>query len=166
MSNETPKKAVKNKRAGGRPTKYKPEYCQQIIDFFDVEPYEDVEIPHYHPGTKKVVWTDKKRMPRKLPTLRDFGKSVAVDYSTVWNWTQEHKEFFDAVTRAEELRKDFLIQNGLQGLYNPKAFTFVAVNLTDMRDKKEQTTTSAVTITLGDEERAILRDMGAKLLDG
>ena len=50
-----------------------------------------------------------------------------------------YEEFRNAVHRAEELRKDFLIQNGLLGLYPPQAYKFTAINLTDMRDSKDIT---------------------------
>jgi len=132
----------------GRPTKYKPEYCKQIIDFFDIEPYEDVEIPHYDKKKGKeggiVVWTDIKRMPNKLPTLRDFAKKIEVCISNVYDWVNPEassfqKKFCDAFTYAKEIRKWFLIQNGLQGMYNPLSFKFVAINVTDMVDRTDFT---------------------------
>ncbi len=127
----------------GRPTKYKPEYCQKLIDFFDIEPYEDREIPHYDKNTGKVVvWKDIKRMPNKLPTLRDFAKKIKVHISNVYDWVNPEassyqKKFHDAFIHAKEIRKWFLIQNGLQGLYPPLSFKFVAINCTDMEDKSE-----------------------------
>lgn len=127
----------------GRPTKYKPEYCEAIIDFFDQEPYTDVKIDHYDKKTGEiVVWTDIKRMPNKLPTLRDFAKSIKVGVRTVYEWIDEksgsyQKEFSQTFTQAKDIRKWFLIQNGLQGLYNPLFAKFTAINITDMRDKQD-----------------------------
>ena len=138
---ETDPKAIVNppKHPGGRPPDYKPEFCDEIIEFFNVkEPWEDVEV--VHTNKKGETWTTTQRRAKKLPTLNDFGRKVGVNYQTVWQWTQDHKEFSDAVTHAEELRKDFLIQNGLAGHYPPQSFKFVAVNLTDMRDSKDITT--------------------------
>ena len=137
------------KRKVGRPSKYNPKFCQELVDFFDIEPYEDIKIPHYSKdGTKDkkgksvVVWEDYKRMANKLPTLRDFAKKIKVHVSNIYEWLNEnssvfHSEFRDAFTQAKDIRKDFLIQNGLMGLYPPMSFKFVAVNLTDMRDKTE-----------------------------
>lgn len=124
----------------GRPTKYKHKYCNQLVKFFDSEPYEDVEIPHYSKtGKKRVVWTDIKRMPNKLPTLRDFAKHIGVGISSIYRWLDEkdssfHPKFRDAFICAQEIRKWFLIQNGLQGLYNPLFAKFTAINVTDMKD--------------------------------
>ena len=129
--------AEKNK--GGRPTAYKKEFCEKMVEFFDVDPYEDVTIPHYKNG--ELAWEDKKRMPCKLPTMVNFAKSIGVGVSTCYDWIDKNHssyqpEFSDTYTHiAKRLQKDFLIQNGLQGLNNPVFAKFVAVNLTSMRDK-------------------------------
>lgn len=131
------------KQKPGRPTAYKPEFCNKLIKFFDIEPYVDIELPHYF-DTKahRIKWKDYKRVANKLPTLRGFAKSIKVSIRVVYNWLDEkndvfQKEFLHAFTYAKEIRKDFLIQNGLQGLYPPLTFKFVAINLTDMVDKVE-----------------------------
>ncbi len=126
-----------------RPSKYKPEYAKKLVDFFDVEPFEVVVLPHYFDtDAHRIKWKDFKRVARKLPTLRDFAKKIRVPISTVYDWLREthksyQKDFAAAFETAKEIRKDFLIQNALQGLYMPPTFKFVAVNLTDMRDKSE-----------------------------
>ena len=132
----------------GRKSKYNKKFCQTITDYFDQEPYEDVELIHYQKDGVTKKWADKKRMPKKLPTLVQFAKSIGVCYATVYNWQNEehasfHKEFLEAFTRAKELQKDFLIQNGLQGLYNPLFAKFTAINITDMKDKTESAITGA-----------------------
>ncbi|MGE0132076.1 MAG: hypothetical protein AB7U82_28675 [Blastocatellales bacterium] len=126
------------KHKGGRPSKYKPEYCQKLIEFFDIEPYEDKPLEHYGKDGE-VKWIDYKRMANKLPTLRGFAKHIEVDISTVYNWISEkhasfQQEFLDAFTQAKELQKWFLIENGLNGCYNPMFAIFTAKNITDMRD--------------------------------
>lgn len=129
----------------GRPTKYEEEYCDLLIEFFDQEPWEDLDIKHYKNG--EVSWTDKKRMPRKLPTMVGFwrwlnnekGKDVGI--RTLYDWIDKdhesyQKEFSQTFTRvAKKIQKDFLIQNGLQGTNNPVFAKFVAINLSDMTDK-------------------------------
>ena len=131
------------KKEIGRPTKYKPEYCQSLIDFFDVEPYTDKELEHYGKDGE-VKWVDYKRMANKMPTLRNFSKEIGVGISTVYDWLNKnhasyHKEFSDSFTQAKDLQKWFLIENGLNGCYNPLFAKFVAVNITDMIDKTDLT---------------------------
>ena len=72
------------KNPGGRPTKYKPIFAKKLIKFFDIEPNEVKEIPHYKNG--EVVWTDYKIFPNKLPTFTQFAKSINVhrDKISVW----------------------------------------------------------------------------------
>ena len=133
-------KVVKKREKAGQPTKYKPGYCDEIVEFFNIEPYEDLEIDHFDEDGN-VKWTDKKRVATKLPTLVGFSRKIGVCYSTIKNWMDvkhpSHQPIFLAtVTRvAKDMQKDHLIQSGLQGLYNPQAFKFVAINITNMRDQ-------------------------------
>lgn len=132
---------TKDKHPGGRPTNYKPGYCQELVDFFNADPYEDKEIEHFKSGEK--TWTDIKRMSNKLPTMIEFARHIGVGYRTLFNWldkesTSYQEEFWQTYTRiAKELQKNFLVQNGLEGLYNPVFAKFVALNFTNMVDKKE-----------------------------
>jgi len=119
-----------------RPTKYNPEYCKEIIDYFtNTEYYREVEIPHYKNG--ELSWTDKKLFPNTFPTLVQFARKIGVCYATVYNWQDKdhksyHPEFLEAYARAKDLQKDFLIQSALTGVYDSKFSQFVAINITDM----------------------------------
>lgn len=155
------KKKENGKNDTGRPTKYKDEYCQVMIDFFDAEPFTDIEIPHYKDG--KIVWNDIKRMPNKLPTMIEFVKHLnkkikkkeeRVCYSTVYDWLDEKEgafqiKFLQTFTRiAKALQKNNLLQNALQGLYNPLFAKFAAINITDWTDKKEVGHSGAIQINI------------------
>ena len=136
---EKPQKTEK-KHAGGRPTKYKPTFCDGLIKFFDIEPWEEREIDHFKNG--EVVWTDIKILPVRMPTLRGFAKSIKVGIRTVYGWidakcSSYQEEFSHAFTYAKDIRKDWLVDVGLSGTAPPASFKFVAVNVTDMRDKQE-----------------------------
>jgi hypothetical protein len=131
----------------GRPTKYKEEFCDLLMEYFNAEPFEDLEIHHYYKDGE-VSWIDKKRMPNKLPTMVGFWrflkeKGEDVGISTLYDWIDKdhasyQKKFSDTYTRAAKpMQKDFLIQNGLQGTNNPVFGKFVAINLTEMTDKKD-----------------------------
>ena len=137
-----PKKTSRRKskpKKRGRKTYYRKSYCQKIIEFFDQEPYEEREIPHYKGkgDARELVWTDYKRFANRLPTLRNFAKSIDVSTVTVYAWLKKHEEFLNAFTHAQELRKWFLVENGLNGCYNPLFAKFTAINITDMTDSKD-----------------------------
>ena len=149
---KTTKKAKKTTRKKpkkiGRPTKYSKRFCQQIIDFFDIEPYDKMEIDHFKDGKKS--WTDIKLVPNRMPTLRKFAKSIGVAFQNVYKWVKKHEEFRDAFTCAQEIRKEWLIDGGLAGVFNPSSFKFVAINVTDMADKQEHTGTEGGPIVIVD----------------
>ena len=134
----------------GRPTKYKPEFCDKLIEFFDIEPWEEREIPHYKAGV--LNWTDIKILPVRMPTLRGFAKSIDTAISAVYRWLKDsepcfHKEFKDAFTCAKDIRKDWLVDVGLSGSAPPASFKFVAVNVTDMRDKTDVEHSGSISFT-------------------
>jgi len=116
------------KHPGGRPTTYRPEICQEMIAWFDQEPWEVV---------------NGKRLPRKLPTLIAFARDKKIGLSTIYDWMNpEHasfqKEFSDIFVRmAKDAQRETLIQNTLQGLYNPFFAKFLAVNITELRDRQD-----------------------------
>ena len=141
LKKKAKKKPAKKLKKRGRKTYYRKSYCQKIIDFFDIEPYEDKELPHYKgKGDDRIlVWTDYKRMANRLPTLRNFAKSIGVSTVTVYAWPKKHEEFLNAFTHAQELRKWFIIENGLNSCYNPLFAKFTAINITNMVDKQEVT---------------------------
>jgi hypothetical protein len=122
---------------GGRPTDYKSEYCEALIKWFEVEPNREVEIPHLKDG--EVAWTDYKIMANPLPKFHEFAKSIGVVHSTLLEWCDKQIEFSKTYTRAKELQKYFLIENGLNGCYNANFAIFVSKNITDMRDRQELT---------------------------
>lgn len=138
----------------GRPTQYRSRYCRMLIKFFDIEPFEEVRIPHYDESGKKhksgrkkgeviVTHYETQRNPNRTPTLQRFAKKIKVGISTIYRWLDEDgdifkAEFRDAFTCARACRRNFLIENGLCGCHSPGYAKFVAVNLTDMKDTQKQ----------------------------
>lgn len=124
----------------GRPTSYEPRFCQMLIDYFDQDPTEGIEIDHFKEGKK--TWTDKKQISRRIPSLTKFCKVIDRGWNTIHNWVNPESEIFqplfkDAYTYARAIRKDFLIDGAITAHYPPNTFKFIAVNLTDMRDTQE-----------------------------
>jgi len=121
----------------GRPTKYKSKYCKELIEFFSIEPYREVET--ITTGKNDYCKTEIKRLPNILPFFSAFARKIGVHRDTLDAWKNKHKEFSDSYKEAKDLQKEFLIQNGLGGLYNATSFIFTAKNITNMRDRKELT---------------------------
>ncbi len=128
------------KHAGGRPTKYDPQYSEDILEYFSVEPWREVPVvTTYKDGTTK---EDSKMVANDLPTFEGFARKIAVHRETLLNWLESYPEFFDAYKRAKDIQKDLLITNGLQGLYSAPFAIFTAKNITDMKDKTETEVTN------------------------
>jgi len=128
-------KKVKKKKKLGRPTKYKPEYCKGIVDFFSDDPYRERAITHT--CKKGDEWTTYEDVANDIPFLSDFAYKIGVNQDTLHEWKKKHLSFSEALIRAKELQKQFLITNGLKGLYPTGSYCFTAKNITDMRDKTE-----------------------------
>ena len=119
----------------GRPSKYKPEYCQQLVEFMSREPYREVQD----------VFTDKngnERISSRLvandpPFITAFARKIDVETSTMYDWGKEHADFHSALICARELQTEFIATNGMNGLFNSQFTKFAAVNMTDWRDKQE-----------------------------
>lgn len=118
---------MSEKNRGGRPTSYDEKYCDEIVDFFNREPNTIAS----HEG--RIVVT-----ACSLPTFERFAFSIGVHRETILNWADKHPKFFDAYKKAKDLQKDILIQNGLIGGYDKTFAIFTAKNVTDMKDRVDQ----------------------------
>jgi|SRR3990167_939027 len=124
----------------GRPTKYDPKYCEEILKYFDIEPhFETPVVTTYKDGTTK---EEVKFIPADLPTLAGFAVSIKVHRDTLNKWSEVHKEFSDAIMRAKECQERILVTNGLKGLYNSVFAVFTAKNVLGWRDRSETDITS------------------------
>lgn len=83
----TPRKKPEDKRKTGRPTDYRKEYCERLIEMGNL-------------GYTKAMMA------------RDLG----VARMTLDNWASDHPEFLDAITRARDLALAFMEEKGLNGL--------------------------------------------------
>jgi hypothetical protein len=139
------------KHPGGRPSKYDPKYCEQLVAFFSLEPYrkEVAEKTKEFFANGEVKKTSEKYriLPNDLPTFARFARKIGVNPDTLHEWKKNHPEFSDAYNDAKELQKHFLVTVGLAGAAPPASFIFVAKNVTDMRDKQEVDTTKTYEVT-------------------
>lgn len=122
--------------AGGRPSKYDPEYCNRMVNFFDIEHTVTKVKDIVNQKTGEVNHVEIEECA-KLPTFERFAADLGTHRETLRNWCNEHEEFFVAYKKCQELQKDMLINLAIRGYYNPTFSIFTAKNITDMRDKVE-----------------------------
>lgn len=109
----------------GRPTKYKPEYCQQLVDFFRQDCIKEVEITVEGKNWSKTV-TDL--VPVFFPTFEEFADNIDTHVDTLHEWRRRHKDFSEAYTRAKDRQKAMLLKFSLLGRLDTRFAQFMAIN--------------------------------------
>lgn len=125
----------------GRPTLYKPEYCERIVKFFNVEPFIREEYTDGN-GNERT-----RLVPNRFPTLARFAADLDVDRSTLAEWADKrdengelvHPEFSRAYKRAKDYQEAFLAEGGLAGAFETPFAIFTAKNVIGWKDKQETT---------------------------
>lgn len=119
----------------GQPTKYKPEYCQQLIDYFSIEPLKIV-------AEQKIIGTEggkyvSRRLPQRFPWFEGFARKIGVHRNTLKNWCAEHPEFAEAYDTAKDLQREFIVDVALSGAAPPSFAIFTMKNICGWRDERD-----------------------------
>ena len=143
MVKDKPAKTAKH--AGGRPTKYRSEYCKQIIDYIDYgeEQFFDVSASS-HTNRRGETWSDEKRIPKPLRFVGRWAQIIGVNTDTLAEWCRVHPEFSAAYARARQIQAEHILQCGFAGLSDANISKFAAVNMTDLSDKTETKHSGAI----------------------
>ena len=112
----------------GRPTNYRPEYCQAIVDYF-ASP-NSWEINTDAKGSAKAVPSGK------IPTIARWCHSIGVSTRVLDDWQRRHPEFAEAYQMARELQQSFAIELAAAGIGTSMMNTFMQVKH-DWRVEKE-----------------------------
>ena len=125
----------------GRPTTYKPEYCQRLIEWFTgartVQVLKRrVVIPRKNGKGEPQIAEEFVERPGKFPTFEGFAHFVCdANVASLRDWALRHPDFSSACARARQLQKDWLCEVTTMGLGNPHWAVFLAKNLTDLREE-------------------------------
>lgn len=137
MSNNTRAKPEdKKKHAGGRPDKYKEEYCDMIIEHFQVIPFIIKSKKTFYQNGQ-VKSEEEYPIASELPTFQKFADKIGVCMKTLDNWQEKHEEFLQAYTRAKSLQEHIWLVNGMAGHYNSQFAQFFGKNCLGYKDKQE-----------------------------
>ena len=121
----------------GRPSLYKREYAQMLVEHFDVQPGEWSTIT-LRDGSEKSVWR-----ANTLPTLAGFCRKLLITQKTLHNWANEiddsgnpkRPDFLHALRVIKEFQEDIFTTNGLSGAYAGPFAALAAKNILDWREK-------------------------------
>lgn len=160
---------AKRKEPFGRPTKYKKEYCQGIVDYFkNFEPFEELPIKETvnDDGT---TTSETKRFPVAPPSLTKYATSIDVSRETLHEWKRVHKDFSDAFGKAKAIYEDVYCDGAMLGYYNHGFTALIMKNRFDWADKSENKNKNENTdkptdlSNLSDDDLKRLSDMQEKL---
>lgn len=117
----------------GRPTKYKPEYCKEIIKYFDKPLY--TTVIQQKMSASGAVKDIEVSVATDIPTFEGFAFDICrVCHDTILEWKKVHKEFSEAYNKAKGLQKKFLFNHTMNGNYNASFAKFFAINCLDMKE--------------------------------
>lgn len=147
----------------GRPTLYRKKFCKELVEHYDVEPYNLVVLKTRTVKKKNgeiIVDEERKPIANPLPFVYEFCDKIGIHKDTFYQWLKKHQDFADAFTRAQEIQKKNLITLGVTGIAPPASFIFVASNLTDMRpastgDLPKDTVIVPIIVERGSERPAL-----------
>lgn len=124
----------KKKRRGGAPTKYLPELCQNLLNFFDIEPiiYRDITITYKDGSTKEISEAEGVN----LPFFTQWCRRVGISTETMYQWIKQYPQFSDAYKKAKECQEEILVVNALRGTYNNAFAIFYSKNKLGYKDDR------------------------------
>ena len=97
----------------GRPTKYKPEYCELV-----------------------------KKLGKKGYTVAMMGSEVDVAKQTIYHWMKEHPKFLDAMREAVSNAQAYLEKIGMDELVDGKLNTVLYNKIMSCRFREDYTETT------------------------
>lgn len=120
----------------GRPTLYKKEYCEMIIEHFKVQPQITKSKKTYF-ADGQLKSEEEYPVGAEFPTFQSFADKINVTVSTLWEWDKEYEEFSKAYAHAKELQEHIWLVNSMSNLYNAQFAQFFGKNCLGYKDKTE-----------------------------
>ena len=134
MTNQAGKPDEKPKKIG-RPTRYTEDMPDKLLEFFDV-PLDRVVKVQNATASGKVVESEITK-PNRLPTVEGFCAHHKMSKRTFHDWVQKYPSFAHALGKCKQLQMNHLIQHSLEGTYHAGFAKFLAINISEYREKIE-----------------------------
>jgi hypothetical protein len=140
-----------DRRAIGRPTKYRPEYADLLLAYFQMPAWDTI--------------VNGKFVRGYFPTLGGFCCQIGVAKSSVLGWACKknasgnhfYPEFHYVYELSKDYQEDYLVKGYMAGKYsNPAVGALIAKTLLKWRDKQDLDQTVNATVTSTVSERVEL----------
>lgn len=129
----TPPKDPKDYLKTGRPSSYRPEFAEMLIEYFSRPAWDVTDV-------------DGNTVEGYFPTIAGFCWEIGICLATFHNWTTAKDldgspmfpEFLDAYKAAKARQEQLFTVGYMRGKYfNPAIGALIAKNLMNWRDKQE-----------------------------
>lgn len=134
----------------GRPTKYKKEYCEAMVAYFDRAPQQTVYKRTYH-SDGQLKSEEPVVLAQQLPTFQGFAHELGVHADTLLKWTKRHSDFLEAYLRAKNLQENIWLVNAMSGQYSAQFAQFFGKNCLGYRDRREAEPPAELSVRLSGE---------------
>lgn len=119
------------KHPGGRPSKYDPAYCEQLLAFGANDPYSTLKIVEGESG--KIAFIRQANDP---PLLVNFALKIGVHLDTLYAWGEAHPEFSEALGRFKAFQERYYVTCGTLGLSNAAITKLILMNHHGYKDRE------------------------------
>lgn len=124
-------------RGPGRPSLYRPEHCQALLDYFT---FREPEHKVVGEGAGARVVT----IPPMVPTFAGFADTIGVHPDTLLEWCDKHEEFSGAYARARARLEHHLINHGCTGVYAQNFTQFILKSRLGLKEPEAESTLKVV----------------------
>lgn len=136
-------------------TKYRPEYCEKIVEYFNKTPFTVMYDENGNQITSK-SGPIKDGVP--FPTPAGFCAEIGISERTLSVWLDKKRAFKRAYERAIAHQHHILVQCAMAGAYNAQFAMFYARCKMGMRDGSEEDQKALPVNIIYNVENARVRD--------
>lgn len=141
----TPKKKPEDKKTAGRKTTYNPKYIKMVDKYLEAN-QDEIQERVKQANTEKGYEMYEEKLIVRLPTIGGFSLFIDVPERTVYEWKDIYPEFSQSLSKILKEQEARLLNNGLQGTYNP---TIAKLVLSANHGYKEKTESEIKVKSLG-----------------
>ena len=134
----------------GRPSKYKPEFCEMMIDYFNREDYIVREKQVATASGRKVTMDSVEASD--YPSFYGFAAFIRVNIDTLHEWKKVHPDFSDAYAECKAIQARLILTHAMNGNYNASFAKFMLINNFGMKDKIESDINQTSEIKISSED--------------
>jgi hypothetical protein len=138
----TKKKKPEDLLKVGRPSEYRPEYCEDILEYFNKALYKSQDSKS---------WGKESKELNDFPTFQYWtAVKIGITIQTMHNWAKAHPEFMEALERCKKIQENMLLNGALSRAYDSSFAKFIMNSISDTFKERP------IEVDLGDKTKKML----------